>query len=357
MTEVPPVDSATHDEGNGVGGDCVQGGQRTGKEQLGYYLSLPERALRTGTGLLGGVLRESASLLVPQAFQSSRTYTVVVRQMLDFLVHDVGGVAQGAQPSSTAGVDNYMARKTVGNFVDMASLATVHVSPLMLLAAVSDLAYGSQVYLKELSEELKAQGIIDQRSTIDHVNDLLVAVSDASATTSNAFNTPPLSVEALKATIEETRAAIGSANPANVLPQAEIQRMWEEMRDIAQRENVGMLAVSGAVTMHSLGKFATLGRGALSTVKVAGTLFDRHVLDYYAQALKDIRQKGLYQSVAETSEPYAAAVWENFQPRKPTITEGLVSGKLVGNAWRAVRTWMRRGNQPPESGTPAARTP
>ena len=164
-------------------------------------------------------------------------------------------------------------------------------------------------------------------------------------------------MEALKATIEETRAAIGSANPSSVLPQAEIQRMWEEMREIAQRENVGMLAVSGAVTMHSLGKFATLGRGALSTVKVAGTLFDRHVLDYYAQALNDIRHKGLYQSVAETSEPYVAAVWENFQPRKPTITEGLVSGKLVGNAWRAVRKWMRRGNRPPENGAPAPPKP
>jgi len=116
---------------------------RRAKEQLGYVLSLPERALRSGTGLLGGVLRESASLLVPQSFQNSRTYTVMVRQMLDFVVHDIGGVAQGAAPSSTADVDNYVARKAIGNFVDMASLATLHVSPLLLLAAVSDLAYGS----------------------------------------------------------------------------------------------------------------------------------------------------------------------------------------------------------------------
>jgi hypothetical protein len=96
--------------------------------QLGYVLSLPERALRTGTGLLGGVVRESASLLVPRSFQNSRTYTMMVRQMLDFLVHDVGRVSQGENPSSTAEVDNYVARKAVGNFVDMASLATLHVT-------------------------------------------------------------------------------------------------------------------------------------------------------------------------------------------------------------------------------------
>src|SRR5262245_47464178 len=135
---------------------------RTPLQHLGYVLSLPERAVRGGTGLVGGMLRESASLLVPQSFQSSRTYSVMVRQMLDFLVHDVGGVAQGNQASSTSAVDNYVARKAVGNFVDMAALATLHASPLMLLAVVSDVAHGSKVYLKELADELKAEGVIPQ---------------------------------------------------------------------------------------------------------------------------------------------------------------------------------------------------
>ena len=107
--------------------------QVTPAARVGYVLSLPERALRSGTGLVGGVLRESASLLVPRSFQNSRTYGVMVRQMLDFLVHDVGGVEQQqGTASSTAGVDNYVARKTVGNFVDMASLATLHISPLVI---------------------------------------------------------------------------------------------------------------------------------------------------------------------------------------------------------------------------------
>jgi tryptophan synthase alpha subunit len=312
---------------------------QTPAARVGYVLSLPERALRSGTGLVGGVLRESAALVIPRSFQNSRTYGVMVQQMLDFLVHDVGGVEQqqGAE-SSTAGVDNFVARKTVGNFVDMASLATLHISPLLLLAAVSDLAYGSQVYLRELADELKAQGVIAPDSTIDHVNDLLSAVSDASAATSNAFNTPPLSADALRETIEQTRAAIQSAKGANVIPQAEVKRMWEEMREIAQRENVGLLAVSTAATLQAMNKFATLGRGALSTVKVAGSLLDKHVLDHYSQALAEIRKRGLYRSLAEGSQPYAAAVWENFQPRRSTITEGLLSGRL----WRAARSAVAR---------------
>ena len=308
--------------------------------QLAYVLSLPERALRTGTGLLGGVVRESASLLVPRSFQNSRTYTVMVRQMLDFLVHDVGRVAPSGESSSTAEVENYVARKAVGNFIDMASLATLHVSPLLILAVVSDLAYGSTVYLKELADELKEQGVIDEHATIDHVNDLLSAVSDASAATSKAFNTPPLSVEALRATIDETRAAIGSAKISQALPQAEVGRMWDEMRDLAQRDGVSLLAVSGAMTMRMLDKVSALSRGALSTVKVAGALVDKVVIDHYAQALRDISSKGVYASIAETSEPYIAAVWENFQPSESTLTEDLISGKTLGGAWRAARRWL-----------------
>ncbi len=299
--------------------------------------------MRTGAGLVGGVLRESAGLLVPRSFQSSRTYEVMVQQMLDFLVHDVGGVAAGEKPSTTSSVDNYVARKAIGNFVDMASLATLHMSPLLLLAAVSDLAHGSSVYLKELADELKAQGIIAEDSTIDHVNDLLTAVSDASARTGQVFNTPPLSVESLRQTIDETRAALASAKGAQLLPQAEVRRMWDEMRDIANREGVGLLAVSGAATMHALDKIGTVGRGALSTVKVAGSLLDRHVLAHYSQALKDIRAQGLYASLAKTSAPYVAAVWTNFQPNRSTVTVDLLNGKLIGSAWRAVRGWLGAG--------------
>ena len=125
-------------------------------------------------------------------------------------------------------------------------------------------------------------------------------------------------------------------------PQAEVERMWEEMREISEREGVSMLTVSGAATIRSMGKFATLSRGALSTIKVAGTLFDRHVLDHYSQAVVEIRQKGLYQSLAETSQPYIAAVWENFQSDRSTVTEDVLSGKLIGKGLRAVRKWLGR---------------
>jgi hypothetical protein len=321
---------------------CEDPGYAAVRKFMIYTLSLPERTLRSGAGLVGGALRESTALLVPHAFQNSTTYSVMVRQMLDFLVEDVGGVPKPATAGqdATAKVENYVARKTVGNFVEMAGMATFHLSPLTLLAIVSDVAYGSQAYLKELSAELKKQGVIDRESTIDHVDDLLAAVAKASQTTAAAFDTPPLSVEGLKETIDQTRQAIAAIDPARVIPQAELDRMWQEMHTLADREGVGILEVSSTVTLATLEKVGYVGRGALSSVKVAGVLFDRHVIDHYRTSLAQIQEHGLYATLRAASGPYIEAVWENFSAERPTVTEEVVSGRVIGQAWSAVRRWL-----------------
>ncbi len=311
-----------------------------------YSLSLPERALRSATGMVGGTLRESCDLLVPQAFRSGRTYSILVQQMLDFLAEDVGGVQRKAGADAGPQIENYVARKAVANFIDLAGLATLHLSPMLLLAVISDVAYGSQTYLRELADELKRQGVIAADSTVDHVDDLLAAVANATGTTALAFAVPPLSVEGLKKTIEDTRAAVRSIDPAGVLPQAETRRLWEEIHEVATSQGVSPLAISSAMTLYSLRKVGTACRGALSTVTVAGRLFDRLVLAHYEHALADIRGKGLYRCLAETGKPYVATVWRNFSSQRATFTEDLLSGKLLGRLWQTVRRCLRRRPKP-----------
>jgi len=315
-------------------------GYRSVRDYLLYGLSLPERTVRSASGMVGGALRESACLLVPQAFRSSKTYDVLIRQMLDLLAEDIGGVQRDQQPGAAPKIENYVARKAVGNFVEMAGMATLHLSPMMLLAIVSDVAYGTQFYLKELAENLKREGVIDPESTIDHVDDLLEAVACTARTAATALDTPPLSVEGLKETIEQTRHAVASVDPTRVLPQAEIQRLWTEIHQTATGQGVNPLAVSSAMTLYSLDKIAVLGRGALSTARVTGNLLDQHVLQHYCTALADIRCRGIYASLAETSRPYVEAVWLNFATNKTTLTEEMLSGRLIGQAWGAVRRWL-----------------
>jgi len=230
-------------------------------DYLLYSLSLPERTLRSATSVVSGTLRESASLLVPQAFQNSKTYTVLVRQGLNFLAEDVGGVQRDENDTGPPPVENFVARKAVGNFIELAGLATMHLSPLMLLAVFSDVAYGSQAYLKELADELKSQGVIDEQSTIDHVDDLLKAVAGASKTAAGAFDTPPLSLEGLTKTVSDTRKAVASINPASVIPQAEVSRLWNEIHTLAKSQGVNPLAISGAATSTRCARSARWGAG------------------------------------------------------------------------------------------------
>ena len=178
------------------------------RRYLRYGLSIPERGLRSTAGVVGGALRESAAVLLPQAFRDAKTYQVFVGQMLDFMAEDMGGVQRTALPADEARVEGYVARKTVGNFVELASLATLHLSPMLVLAVVSDVAYGSKAYLNELAEELEKRNVIDDAGAIQKADDLLEAVADASGRTATAFDTPPLSVEGLKETIRETRESL-----------------------------------------------------------------------------------------------------------------------------------------------------
>jgi hypothetical protein len=304
-----------------------------------YSLTLPERAVRSTIGLAAGAATEAAGLVVPQAFQSSKTYEIVIRNSLRFLTRDIGGVA-GDAASEDASVDNYMARKAVGNFVDLAGLATLHLSPLWLLAVVSDVAYGSKAYVLELATELKQQGLIDDTSTIHHVDDILAAVQKASGTAASTFDTPPLSVEELRRSLNETRDAVRSADYTSILPESEIKQYWSEMQAIARRDNVSLTAVSGAMTMHSLNKLKTISQGAITGIQVAGGLFNRHVVGHYADSLHAIREKGFYETMRHSSAPYVEAVWKNFASERETWTGQVVSGRLFGKAYSALKGWF-----------------
>ena len=96
--------------------------------RLRYWLSLPERTLRASAGMAAGVVRESAGLLVPRSFQNSQTYTVLVRQMLDFLAQDVGRVKSSTPQDPARASGEFCGPQGCGQFPGDGLAG--HVSPL-----------------------------------------------------------------------------------------------------------------------------------------------------------------------------------------------------------------------------------
>lgn len=291
--------------------------------RLLYGLSLPERALRSAAGVLGGTLRDSAEVLLPAAFRNAQTYRVFVGQMLDFMADQVGQIDAGATASGTEPQD-FLARKTVGNFVDVASLATLHLSPMLLLALVADVAYGSKTYLREMAEEMQRRGVIEDAARIDHIDDLLEQVAAASRQAASAFDLPPLSLAGLKQAAAETRAAVAAIDPRTVLPERELADLWRDLQAAARRQRVSAFDVSGLVALGSLDRVAKLGTGALSTAQAAGGLFDRHVIDHYRSVLRRVDAEGFYPMLSAVGRPYLDAAWANFAPQRQTFTESLL---------------------------------
>ena len=304
-----------------------------------YGLSLPERSARSVSAVVGGFVNETAARLIPAAFRSSRSYNVFVQQALDMMIHDVGGVKNSKQTDQDV-QETKLAQKAVGGLLDVAGAATLHLSPMTVLAVFNDLAYGSGYYLQKLSEELKREGIIDPQSSIDQVSDLVDALRTTSDKAVGAMDTPPISVDGLTETISQLREELAKVDPVKLIPQAEVQRLWGEMEQMANDADVGLWDVSTTMTMFALNKVTLSTRGALSTITVAGNIFDEHIVSHYSDALDEINQHGLYVTLANVSTPYIEAVWDNFDGTRETWTEELISGRMFGRAWKSVRGWF-----------------
>ncbi len=169
---------------------------------------------------------------------------------------------------------------------------------------------------------------------------MLNVIAKASAETTDRLDTPPLSVAGLQETIEQTRLRLSEIDPTKVLPQAEIKKLWDDMQGLADQQHVNLFEVSSAMTMYSLNQVSTATKGALTTIRVTGNLLDQHIFDHYWQAAAKIGRAGIYTVAAESGKPYLDALWYNFSSDRPTLTEDIVSGKMIGNAWAGLREWF-----------------
>jgi hypothetical protein len=305
-----------------------------------YGLSLPERTARSASAIVGGLVHETAGWLLPVAFRSSKTYSTFVQQALDMMIHDLGGV-DNPDAAETPEDETLLARQAVGGLLDLAGAATLHLSPITVLAVFSDVAYGSNHYLKCLSDELKREGIIGETSSIDSVSDLIAALEKSSSSAAEAANAPPMSVDGMTETIRKISGEIAAVDPRKLIPQHEIRQLWSEMETTANQANVGLWQVSTTMTMFAIDRLSLSTRGALSTVRVAGSLLDAHLLSHYHEALSSISQKGLYVTLADSSRPYLEAVWRNFDAARETWTEAVITGKMPRRWWNKCVAWIR----------------
>src|SRR5215510_4609771 len=169
-----------------------------------YLLSFPERFVRSALGLGAGVAREVGEVALPDGVRNSQLYRNLVDTTLRFLIEDVGG-AEGVYRDEEKLPDNFLARRTAGNAVEVLGLVAFRASPVWVLAAMADLCGAGRHLIPEMADALKAEGLLDRDMQFTSVDQVLDGLERTSSRLAATINTPPLDVATLRQEWEALR--------------------------------------------------------------------------------------------------------------------------------------------------------
>ena len=302
----------------------------------GYLLSVPERILRATLGLGAGVVREVGDVGLPDAVRRSQLYRNVVDATLRFLIEQVGGV-QGVDRGGEALPDNFLARRTAGNAVEVLGIVAFRASPVWVLAALADVCGIGRYLIPEIADALKAQGLLDKDAQFASVDQRLHGLERTSSRLAGTINAPPLDVPGLRQEWETIRAEAAGLRAASLPSRDAVANLWGQLKTEAARqdrsvfETSSMMALSAAraVPDRAHWLYASARVGATRT----GRVFTAALLDHYAQTLREMREVGYVTYAGRQLRPYARAAAGQFSPSRRTLTQRLLEK-------------MRRGNRP-----------
>jgi hypothetical protein len=267
-----------------------------------FLLSVPERLVRSLVAVVGGTIHESAQVVLPRFVRASRLYEASAKNLLRISIELVGGVEAAAQSGEEPAAGVLAVRKGAGNVVELGSIAAFGFSPLWLLAAASDVAHGSRVYLDTLVDELKAADVLAPEAEFESVDQLLSAFEGSSGTAARLIDIPPVELAELRASVDELR------RHADDLPgPLELASLYRGLRREAEREHRSLLEVSQGLGLAFLLSARSMSRD--------------HLFVPYREDWKPLRDEGFAAYARRVSRPYGRALEGHFDPGRPTWTE------------------------------------
>jgi hypothetical protein len=266
-----------------------------------FLLSLPERIVRSLAALVGGLVHESAQLLLPRLVRRSRLYEASAKNLLRVTIELVGGV-EGSSTAEPVSVGHLAVRKGAGNIVELGSIAAFGFSPLWLLAGASDLMRGSRVYLGALVDELKREGVLAEDVEVRSVDELLGVLERGTGRTAVLIDVPPLELAELRTNVAELRG-----NVEDLPSPEELAAAYQGLRRAADAEGRSLLEVSTGIGFAFLLSARSLSR--------------EHLAVPYRQDWRPLRDEGFGAYARRVGRPYARAVESHFDPSRKTWTE------------------------------------
>jgi hypothetical protein len=292
-----------------------------------YLLSLPERLIRSTVGLGAGVAREVGEVALPDGVRHSQLYRNLVDATLQFLIEQVGGV-EGVYRTDAALPDNFLARRTTGNAVEVLGIVAFRASPVWILAALADVCGIGRHLIPEVTEALKAQGLLEADAQFTTVDQMLDGLERTSTRLAASVNTPPLDVATLRAEWAALREDASHLPQASLPSRESITAVWSGLKAEAARqqrsifETSSVMAVSAARALP--GGVRWLSASARVGATRTGQVFASALLDHYRETLSEIQQVGYLTYAGQQFRPYIRAAAGQFSPKRRTLTHRLL---------------------------------
>jgi hypothetical protein len=292
-----------------------------------YLLSLPERVVRSAVGVSAGVVREAGQLALPKAVRRSQLYQNQIEALLRFLIEYVGGV-DGVYETDEQLARAYLARRLAGNALEALGIIVFHKSPIFVLAVLADGCGAGRHLIPEISEALKAQGLLDKDTQFTTVEQLLDGLERTSARLIATVSSPPLDVAALRQEWDAIRAEVRSIPAASLPSRDALRAVWTQLQAESARQNRSVFEMSSMLAVDAAGKLPDglrwLSASARSATARTSRVFAAALLEHYAEALAEVRQVGYGRYAVRQLRPYMRAAARQFSPAQRTVTDRLI---------------------------------
>lgn len=292
-----------------------------------YLLSLPERLVRSALGLGAGVAREVGEVAIPDGVRQTRLYQSLVDTTLRFLIEQVGGV-QGVYGTDEKLPDNFLARRTAGNAVEMLGVVAFRASPVWVLAALADICGMGRQLIPEISDALKTQGLLEKDAQFTSVDQLLDGLERTSSRLADTINTPPLDVTGLRQEWEAIRVDARGVGAASLPSRETIEHVWSQLKTESARQDRSIFETSSMMALSAVRAVPDGMRWLSASARVGatrtGSLFGSAILDHYRETLGEIRQVGYTTYASRQLGPYVRAAADQFSPKRRTLTQRLL---------------------------------
>ena len=289
-----------------------------------YIASLPERVIRSLGALSGGLLREAGEFALPAGVRRTTLYKTMVEVALRFLIEQVGQV-EGVYPPEGEVGEGFLLQKSASHGIELLGILAFHASPIWVLAALADVTGGGRTLIREISEALKQEGLIEPDTRFETMDQVLDGLERTSAHLATTLNLPPINVAGLRREWAIFQGELKTIPPRQLPALRQVEHVWTELQASARAQGRSVFVVSSLLAVstvaHVPADLLWLSRASRSAMRRAGRVLGEAVLNHYVVAIREIGREGFTAYWAREFRPYLHAAAQQFAAVKESSTE------------------------------------